>query len=340
MVPMNSQKTVLINVLIFAAIIVGFLVVNFFTSEPAPKILSFESAGLQVPLKPLNGDLSKTTSLKDFRGQSLLIHFWASWCEACASDQKAIDQIVNSYHGHSSVKIIGIAGSDTVKAIDQSGLIKNSAYPQFLEETGNLALALGVKSLPQTLLIDAKGRVVMQIPRPFDAHQVDLLETRMNAMTENRVPAFALETSLGKTLNETSLDNKVWVADFIFTSCPDMCPMLTSKMHVLQEEHKNDDRFKLVSITVDPDTDTPEVLRAYQKKFKVDSDQWYFLRGNIKAIENLLVNGFKLGTVDQPELHSGKFILVDQSSKISGYYDAESSESFGKLKTEITKLLK
>ena len=340
MIPMNSKKSVLINAMIFAVIIVGFVTVNFFTSEPTAKIVSFENVGLQVPLKRLNGDISKTASLKEYRGQNILIHFWASWCDACAADHKVMEQLALSYQGNTSIKIIGIASSDTQKAIDESGLIKKSSYPQFLDETGNLALALGVKSLPQTILIDSTGRVLFQLARPFDAHQHELIENRINALSETQVPPFVFENTEGKPVTENSLGQKVWVADFMFTSCPDMCPMLTAKMHLLQEAFKSDDRFKMVSITVDPETDTKAVLKNYEKKFKVDPEKWYFLRGNMDAVKSLLVNGFKLGTMEEPQFHSGKFILVDQTNKIRGYYDADASESFEKLKVDIAKLLK
>jgi len=340
MIPMNSKKSVLINAAIFAVIIVGFLIINFFTSEPTAKVLSFENVGLQVPLQSLNGDTSKTVSLKEYRGQPMLIHFWASWCEACAADHKAMEQISQEYHGNSSVKLIGIASSDTAEAIEKSGMIKNSSYPQFLEKSGDLALAMGVKSLPQTLLIDSKGRIVFQLTRPFDSIQMAHLENEMNKLNESSVPPFTFENSDGKNITEANLAQKVWVADFIFTSCPEMCPMLTAKMRLLQEAFKNDDRFRMVSISVDPDTDTTAVMKEYGKKHHMDSSKWYFLRGNMDAVKNLLVGGFKLGTMEEPKFHTGEFILVDQSNKIRGYYNAESSESLEKLKAEITKLLK
>jgi len=339
MISMHNKKTVLINIGIFAAIIVGYISVTLLTTETPPKLLSFENVGLQVPLKPLNGDLSKTVTLKDFRGQNLLVHFWASWCDACALDHKAMAQIAESYQSNSSIKIIGIASSDTQSAIDQSGMLKNSPYPEFLEESGNLALAMGVKTLPQTLLIDAEGHVLIHLQRQIDPHQVESIENKINSLTMDRVPPFHFESSRGKEVSLETLKQKIWVADFMFTSCPDMCPMLTSKMHLLQEAFSKDDRVNLVSVTVDPDTDTPAALQTYEKKYQVNPDRWFFLRGKMDAVTNLLVKGFKLGTFEEPEFHTGKFILVDQNQKIQGYYDADSSQSFEKLKSDIQSLL-
>jgi protein SCO1/2 len=348
MISMNSKKSVLINAGIIGVIIVGYITVTLLTTKPPEKILSFENVGLQVPLKSLNGDLSKIASLKEYRGQTVLIHFWASWCEACAADQKKMEQLAKSYHDNSSIKIIGIASSDTREAIEKSGLLNNgvnnsekdNSYPQFLDETGNLALALGVKSLPQTLLIDPQGHVVVHLQRPIDPNQLDALENQMNQLSEDRIPPFAFESSMGQAVNQTTFYQKVWVADFIFTSCPGMCPMLTTKMHLIQEAFKGNDRLKLVSISVDPDTDTREVLQTYQRKYNVDPDQWYFLRGKMDEVKRLLVNGFKLGTMEEPKYHTGKLVLIDQASKIRGYYDADSSQSLDKLKTDIAKLLK
>ncbi len=337
---MNSKKGIVINAAIIGAIIIGFLIINFFTSTPAPKMLSFENVGLQTPLKILNGDPSKTTSLKAYQGQNILIHFWASWCEACAADQKVMNQLAKSYESNSSIKILGIASSDTSQAIEKSGVIKESRYPQFLDESGDLALAMGVKSLPQTLLIDSKGQIIAQITRPFDPNLVDRLENQINTLSESYLPTFSLEKSSGKLLTDADLSQKVWVADFIFTSCPSLCPMLTNKMHLLQEAFKKDDRFRMVSVSVDPDTDTPSVMKAYEKKHDIDPEKWYFLRGKTDAVTNLLVRGFKLGTMEKPEFHTGKIVLVGQHNKVFGYYDADNSQSFEKLKTDISNLLK
>lgn len=342
MIIMSSKKGVVINAAIIGAIIVGFLVINFFTGPRSVKVFSFENVGLQVPLKPLNDGATemKINSLKDLRGQNILIHFWASWCESCVADHKAMERIVNSYHDLSTVKMIGIASSDTQKAIEESGMMKNITYPQFLEESGNLALAMGVKTLPQTLLIDSKGRLVYQLTRPFDPKQVEILENLLNRLNENKVSSFAFENSEGAQVTEQTLSNKVWVADFIFTNCEGACPMLTAKMRTIQEAFKNEDRLKFVSISVDPENDTREALSAYQKRFKVDTNQWHFLRGSMDEVTKLLVNSFKLGTLDDPKFHSGKFILVDQSNRVQGYFDPESSESMEKLKAEIRSLLK
>ena len=340
MIVMDSKKSVIVNSAIIGVIILGYLIVNFFTTPAKTKVVSFENVGLQVPLKPLFGDSSKTTTLKEYQGKSVLIHFWASWCEACAADQKVMERLAESY-AQSGVKMIGIASSDTREAIEKTGVIKNTSFPQYLDESGNLALALGVKTLPQTILIDSEGRELIHLTRPFDPQQLEKVEKRLNVFAENsHTLHFALESSHGQTISESTLSHQVWVADFIFTSCPGICPTLTQKMHSLQETFKQEDHVKFVSVTVDPETDTKEALQAYEKKYHVDPDKWYFLRGTMKKVDDLLVNGFNLGTLDDPTYHSGQFILVDGSNHIKGYYDPDSTESFTKLKSDISALLK
>lgn len=344
MILMSSQKGIVVNVLIFAAIIIGYIGVTFLTTQPEAKTLSFESSSLQVALNPLNGDSSKAITLKQFRGQSILINFWASWCQACDAEQDNLAKLAQTYNG-TSIKMIGIASSDTREAIEKSGKLKNISYPQFVDETGNLALALDVKTLPQTLLVDPQGRIASHFKSPINADQMATLEKQMATLSGasdalRKIPEFALESSFGQHISNITLEKKVWVANIMFTSCPSLCPMLTTKMHTLQEEFKKDDRFKLVSISVDPKTDTQQVLRDYQKKHDADPSRWYFLTGKMEAIKNLLVAGFKLGTSEKPEFHSSRFVLVDRFNRIRGYYDAESSESFERLKSDIAHLLK
>jgi protein SCO1/2 len=90
---------------------------------------------------------------------------------------------------------------------------------------------------------------------------------------------------------------------------------------------------------VDPKNDTPEVLRRYQEKFGVQDSNWYFLTGKFGAIKHLIGGGFKLGTPESPELHTGKFVLVDGSAQIRGYYDSTAEGSIDKLKTDIKRVL-
>lgn len=179
----------------------------------------------------------------------------------------------------------------------------------------------------------------MQLTRAFDENQFAHMEDRINSLSELSVPHFNFEGTHEKRVSDQTFKGNVWVADFIFTSCPNQCPMLTAKMKLLQEEFKNISHFKMLSLSVAPEVDTAEVLLKYETKYQVNPENWYFARGPIEGVKNLLVNGFKLGTMDDPQFHTGKFVLIDPSNVIRGYYDPDNSESFEKLKNEIRKLL-
>lgn len=343
MISMSNKKHIIINVSVIAAVIIGYVIVTMWTTQPRLATFSFESSGSQSSLQPLNGEKTAPITLKELRGQALLINFWASWCEACDAERASLEELSAATKG-SGVKMIGIASSDTRAAVEKSGKLKFKNFPQYLEESGNLALASGVETLPQTLLIDRQGNIINHIKTALGPREVEVLHKQIEALNGGvgvlgEVPEFSLQSSSGQTVSRRDLHNKIWVVDFIFTSCPDLCPTMTTKMRDLDREFKKDDRFRLVSITVDPKNDTPEVLRRYQEKFGVQDSNWYFLTGKFGAIKHLIGGGFKLGTPESPELHTGKFVLVDGSAQIRGYYDSTAEGSIDKLKTDIKRVL-
>jgi protein SCO1/2 len=149
-----------------------------------------------------------------------------------------------------------------------------------------------------------------------------------------QVPAFSLTDHRGRTVTDQELRGMPWVANFIFTRCPSACPMLTAKFKALQERlggAKSPVRF--VSITVDPEHDTPEVLAAYAQKFGTDGLRWSFVTGPLGEIQKTVVTGFKIHMGEpmangvDPTLidimHGEHFVLVDGRGVIRGYYRAE-----------------
>jgi len=164
------------------------------------------------------------------------------------------------------------------------------------------------------------------------------------------LPAFSLTGSDGKPFDSAQLQGKVWVASFVFTSCKNSCPMLGMQMSRLSKLLSADERLALVSITVDPDKDTPKVLEGYAKGLGVADARWHFLTGKKSAIKALVEKGFLL-TADpgaeildergQPDiLHSSKLVLVDGQGRIRGYYDGLLGSSVPALKQHIQQLLK
>ncbi len=143
------------------------------------------------------------------------------------------------------------------------------------------------------------------------------------------LPDFTLTNQSGNKVNKEILAGKVWVADFIFTSCQGVCPLLTQKMGRLQKDLSkflDHDQMRLVSFSVDPENDTPERLASYATTFKADFKHWFFLTGSWVDTEKTVKEGFKISMgkgADLEVIHSEKFVLVDQQGRIRGYYDAD-----------------
>jgi cytochrome oxidase Cu insertion factor (SCO1/SenC/PrrC family) len=157
------------------------------------------------------------------------------------------------------------------------------------------------------------------------------------------LPDFSLTDQTDQTVTLADLKGRVWIADFIFTSCSGACPLMTGKMRKLQD--KLPAEVRLVSITVDPDRDTPKALAAYAAEQGTTRDRWLFLTGEKQALYDLCVKGFKLpldetgGTAAEPIAHSTRFVLVDQAGEIRGYYQATDEEEINRLAGDVKKLL-
>jgi protein SCO1/2 len=162
---------------------------------------------------------------------------------------------------------------------------------------------------------------------------------RQSLPVYTRVPPFSLTERSGRPLGLVDLQNKVWIADFIFTTCPGPCPRMSAQMASLQRALEGKEEVRLVSITVDPETDTPEVLTQYADRYQAKNDYWYFLTGDTATIHRLARDGFRVGGVEDLMTHSTRFILVDRGAQVRGYYDSDEEESLNKLLLDVQKLL-
>jgi protein SCO1/2 len=154
------------------------------------------------------------------------------------------------------------------------------------------------------------------------------------------VPEFSLIDSHGQVFSSKELVGKVWVADFIYTHCPGPCPRMTSEMHKLQQQMANRDDVRLVSFTVDPDRDTPEVLTEFAHRFGGPTPQWFFLTGKPATLHVLARDAFHVGDLIGVMDHSTKFILVDKHARIRGYYSTFDTEGLPKLLEDTQRLRK
>lgn len=173
--------------------------------------------------------------------------------------------------------------------------------------------------------------------------EINRLASR-NIATFGQVPPFQLTNQNGQPFGSDDLQNKIWIADFIFTSCPGPCPIISSRMSELQKPLENSD-VHLVSFTIDPERDTPEVLHNYAEKLRAQTGRWDFLTGNKSAIYDLSQKGFKLAAVEGNEetgmpVHSTRMVLVDRKGQIRGYYDALAADGVTKLIADTKHLLR
>lgn len=152
------------------------------------------------------------------------------------------------------------------------------------------------------------------------------------------VPHFALTDSAGRPFDSNQLKGKVWIVDFIYTNCPGPCPRMTSQMHKLAEELKDDNGIRLVSISVDPQRDTPPVLNSYAHRFGGPASNWVFLTGPLPTIDLLAVNTFHIGTVRNRLVHSTRFMLIDKNGHLRGYYSTFDPADFQKLQADAEAL--
>lgn len=151
------------------------------------------------------------------------------------------------------------------------------------------------------------------------------------------VPAFTLLDEEGERFTREDLlaADKTWVVGFVFTRCPSICPAISRAMLSFQEQierSKLEDHVELITVTVDPEYDTPEILAAYAADIGADLENWRFLTGDEQAIEDFVVGGFKLAVGDREETatpgvydiaHSTKLALVDRFGNIRGYYSID-----------------
>ena len=154
------------------------------------------------------------------------------------------------------------------------------------------------------------------------------------------VPDFSLTDQQGKSLTLSDMVGKIWVADFIFTNCPTICPAMTQEMARLQSEFVADPVY-FVSFSVDPERDTPKVLSRYAAAYGADGRRWHFLTGEKEGIYKLAKDGFSLaaGHNGSEILHSTRFVLVASDGRIYGHYDSRSKPAMLRLRRDVKTLL-
>jgi protein SCO1 len=171
-------------------------------------------------------------------------------------------------------------------------------------------------------------------------------------------PAFSLTDQAGRTMASDDLGGKVWIANFIYTSCNDTCPLLTVRMKQIQERlrtegwHGKDVMF--ISFSVDPRRDTAPVLQKYAAQFDADPAVWRFLTGPEWVIRPMIIDGFRLGVTDigtlqgsdKPDgvgnivVHSNRFVIVDRQGRVRANLDGMEPDAVDRILVVLRQLMR
>ena len=168
------------------------------------------------------------------------------------------------------------------------------------------------------------------------------------------VPSFSFTDQNNKTVTNDDFAGKIYVIEFFFTTCPSICPLMTENMIKVQDEFLGNPKVGMASFSIDPEHDTPEVLKEYAENKGITKPQWHLLTGEKEKIFNLANEGFNLYVGEASEVeggfeHSGFFALIDQEGNIRSrkdengnpiiYYDGLDDKNIQMLKEDIKKLL-
>lgn len=183
---------------------------------------------------------------------------------------------------------------------------------------------------------------------------VDRIKGKENLEVIGPVPAFSLTNQEGKSISDKDYLGKVYVLEFFFTTCPTICPKMNQSMLTIEKEFYGNPNFGIASITINPENDTPQVLKEHAKKLGVTSKNWHFLTGNQEKIMDLSNKGFNLYAGKDNKAnggfqHSGLFALIDKEGKIRCrkdeygnpilYYDGLDKKGVAAIKEDIAILL-
>lgn len=153
------------------------------------------------------------------------------------------------------------------------------------------------------------------------------------------ITGFELTERSGGSFTKSDMLGKINVVNFFFTSCQGPCPIMAGNMSVLYKAFETNDRVQLVSISVDPATDSLPLLKEYAQRQGVTDNRWLFVRGEQEDIIQISEKQFMLAADDLPMMHSIKFVLVDELGQIRGYYTGTDPNSVDSLKADIIELV-
>lgn len=204
------------------------------------------------------------------------------------------------------------------------------------------AIVLAVLSLIIISIIYSilKPKKILPVFEPNMVHTTLVDSTVQYVRKYHTIPDFNLHNQEGKTITQKDYEDKIYVADFFFTTCQTICPIMTGNMKVLQKELKQDQEVLLLSHTVTPEIDSIAQLKKYAKQKGVDATKWNLVTGDKKQIYNLARKSYLVAKSDgdggpYDMIHTENFVLVDTKKRIRGFYDGTDLDEIKKLLEDI-----
>jgi len=185
----------------------------------------------------------------------------------------------------------------------------------------------------------------LKVYSPADINKELVDESMQNQKGSHTVRDFSLTNQANKTVNKSTFDGKIKIVDFFFTTCGNICPKMTFQMERINEKLKADSNFVIISHSVTPDIDTPEILAKYALEHNASLPKWHFLTGDKSKINDLARKSYFAAKKDWDGdlgdfIHTENFVLVDKDWQIRGYYDGTSTEDVNRLMKEYDILLR
>jgi protein SCO1/2 len=197
-------------------------------------------------------------------------------------------------------------------------------------------------------LIKPKENNELPIINPIDV-QEEMVDPEMLRIGQGHtIGDFSFQNQDNKTITQKDIEGKVFVAEYFFTTCKSICPIMNKQMQRVQQAIKGNSNVKILSFTVDPETDTVAQMKRYATSHNAVKGQWHFLTGKQEDLYSLARKSFFVlkpaevqnhGDVGSDFIHTNNFVLVDQKKRIRGYYDGTSEKEVSELMTDIKRLL-
>lgn len=150
---------------------------------------------------------------------------------------------------------------------------------------------------------------------------------------------FELIDHKSQSYSSSTIKTKARVINFMFTTCNGICPVLSQEMRKFQQLFQGQGLLELISISIDPEKDTPKRMSEYIAHMKIDDSNWSFLTGELEKIKKIMTEDFKIGFHQDIQSHTDRFVLVDQNNQIRGYYSMSDEGSYARLKKDIAWLV-